>query len=181
MRVYIDMDGVIVNLISGWIPYLNKITGKNLSHGDIDIRSVEKKFGVSHYIAGKPLREKMFWESLPPYPGAVEAVKRIHNLGIEIYVSTTPFTTSPSCCWGKKKWFENHLYFLPYNRLIFIYDKYLLDGDAIIDDKPENIIKFNGRRILWDQPWNRNLNSDVLPQWFSRAHNWREVESLLCQ
>jgi 5'(3')-deoxyribonucleotidase len=174
MRIFLDMDGVIVDLMSGWMPYLNNITAKNIKVEDVNIWGIEKVFGVPFSKARKPLHRPQFWQDLLPYPGAVEFVKELHDRGHEVYIATSPFP-SDNCMWGKKEWVENHLPFLPSSCLCILHDKFLLRGDMMVDDKPENLIKFEGLRVLFSQPWNRKLNLGVMPQWFWRVGNYVQI------
>jgi 5'(3')-deoxyribonucleotidase len=174
MRIYLDMDGVIVDLMSGWMPYLNTITAKNLKVEDVNMWGVETVWGVPFSKASKPLHRPQFWQDLLPYPGAVEFVRELHDKGHQVYMATQPFP-SENCMWGKKEWIENHLPFLPPNRLIIIEDKYLLRGDMLVDDKPENLFRFEGLRVLFSQPWNQKLKSNMLASWFWRVGNYNQI------
>lgn len=174
MRVYFDMDGVLVDLMAGWMPYLNEVTGKNLTYKDVDMWGIEEVYGIPFSEAQIPLHQPGFWESLPPYPGAVEYVLSLHSRGYQIYIATTPFP-SDNCAWEKKLWVEEHLPFLHYSRLVLVHDKHILQGDALIDDKPENLDGFMGKRILFNQPWNVNLNGKLKEHMFLRVDTWRDI------
>lgn len=180
MRVYFDMDGVLADLLHGWLPYLNEITGKNLTHADVDMWGLEKVYGIPFSKIRKPLHKPGFWENLPPYPGAIEYVLNLHSRGYQIYIATTPFP-SDNCAWEKKLWFEQHLPFLAPTRLILIHDKHLLWGDALIDDKPENLVGFMGKRILMNQPWNVKLNDGLKEHMFLRVNTWRDITVTLME
>lgn len=181
MRVFLDMDGVLVDLLADWLPYLNEITGKNLEYGDINMYGLESVYGIPFSKIRKPLHKPGFWENLPMYPGADEFVAKLVKYGHEVYIATTPFPAE-LCCWGKKQWVKKNLPFIPLDRVIFIHDKHLLRGDAMVDDKPQNMVGFPGMRILFDQPWNQpaNLKKDGLKwYYFQRAFNFDEVFCML--
>jgi len=177
MKIYLDMDGVLADLMAGWMPYLNEVSGRNLAVEDVDMWGIEHVYGIPFSKARKPLHREGFWEGLPPYPGAVAFVKRLDQLGHMVYIATAPFP-SDKCMWGKKMWFENHLRFLPPSRLIILHDKHLLRGDMLVDDKPENLTKFPGLRVLFNQPWNRTLNKGLMESWYIRVSSFKEVVSI---
>jgi 5'(3')-deoxyribonucleotidase len=174
MRIFLDMDGVIVDLMAGWMPYLNLTTGKDLKVEDVNMWGLEKVYGIPFSKIRKPLHRASFWEDLPPYPGAVEFVRELHNSGHEVYISTAPFP-SDKCMWGKKMWVEDHLPFLPASRLCILHDKHLLQGDMMVDDKPENLAKFEGLRVIFSQPWNLKLNPGMMESWFWRVGNYTQI------
>ena len=54
--------------------------------------------------------------------------------------------------------------------------KHLVDGDVLIDDRPENVVsfyrtRFNRIGILLDQPWNSNTELTIL----DRAKTWEDI------
>lgn len=180
MRLYFDLDGVLVDLMAGWLPYLNEITGKDLTAKDVNMWGLENVYGIPFSKIRKPLHRPGFWENLPPYPGGVATVKVLHRLGYEVYIATAPFP-SENCMWEKRLWVEKHLPFLDPANIIIIPKKHLLDGDnaALVDDKPENLSKFGGLKILWDQPWNKELPEGHLEWWYKRIESWDRLLELI--
>lgn len=178
MIIYLDMDGVLVDLMHGWLPYLNELTGRNLKEEDIDMWGLEKVYDLPFSKIRKPLHRKGFWEELPPYPGAVEFVETLDNMGHTVYIATAPFP-SDVCMWGKKLWVEEHLPFLAPTRINILHDKHLLRGDMMVDDKPENLIQFKGNRILFHQPWNLNLTTGLMESCFTRVFGYSDILALL--
>jgi 5'(3')-deoxyribonucleotidase len=45
----------------------------------------------------------------------------------------------------------------------------------MVEDKPENIAKFVGLRVLFSQPWNQKLNPGMLESWFWRVGNYAQI------
>ena len=180
MIIYLDMDGVLVNLMHGWLPYLNELTGKNLVVEDLDMWGLENVYDLPFSKIRKPLHREGFWENLPPYDGAVEFVQTLDDMGHTVYIATAPFPSSV-CAWGKKQWFEEHLYFLSHTRLILIHDKHRLAGDMMVDDKPENLLAFNGKGVIFNQPWNQDLNTGLLESWFIRVNTYSDILAMLGQ
>lgn len=160
--------------MAGWLPYLNKISGRDLAEKDVHMWGLEHVYNLPFSKVRKPLHKPGFWEMLPPYPGAVEFVKKLTEVGYDVYIATAPFP-SENCMWEKKKWVDRVLYWLPPTRTIFIHDKHILEGDMLIDDKPENLVSFTGTRVLFDRPWNRNLRTGILEKWFIRVTQYSDI------
>lgn len=178
MRIYLDMDGVLVDLMHGWLPWLNEKSGLDLTSADVDMWGLEKVYPLPFSTIRRPLHKKGFWEGLPPYEGAVSFVQVLDAMGHEVYLATAPFP-SDVCMWGKKTWFEHHLDFLPPSRLIIVHDKHVLRGDMLVDDKPENLLQFRGDRVLFNQPWNLNLTTGIMESWFTRVYGYSDILALL--
>lgn len=110
-RVFIDMDGVIVDFRG----YREKLG----LHGDV----VKKMPGA--YLAMEPI------------PGALEAVRELIAMGWEVWIATKPPTGVAWAYSDKAQWIYNHLPELE-RRIIMTHDKGLLGdyGDYLLDDRP---------------------------------------------
>ena len=148
--LYFDMDGVLVNFMSGF----EKL--------DADIREKHKDMEDLDEIEG-------IFALMDPQPGALEAVKKLAP-HYDIYVlSTSPWNnaTGPA---DKLAWIKKHFQYGPgeednyfYKKVIFSHNKHLNKGDYLIDDREKNGAKnFEGEHILFDeskpeQEWERVL------------------------
>lgn len=178
MRIYVDMDGVIVNLMHGWLPALNEMTGRDVTVEDVYMWGLEHVYDIPFNKLRKPLHKPGFWVNLPPYKDAINFIETLENMGHQVYIATAPFP-SENCAHEKKAWFEINLPFLPHNRLILIHDKHLLKGAMLVDDKPQNLTRFDGMRVLFDQPWNRQLTTGLLEAWYIRVSTFSDILALL--
>jgi 5'(3')-deoxyribonucleotidase len=110
-RVFVDMDGVIVDFDA----YKTEMcmTGEEL-----------KK------VRGAYLR-------MPAIPGAVAAVRSLIGMGFEVWIATKPPTGIPYAYADKVSWILEHLPELK-RRIIVTHDKGLLgdDRDYLCDDRP---------------------------------------------
>lgn len=123
-RVFVDLDGVVVDFDR----YMRE-TG---------LTSGEVKTMPGAYL------------SMPPIPGAIEAVRSLIGMGYEVWIATKPPTGIPYAYADKAAWVMEHLPELS-RRIIITHDKGLL-GDArdiLIDDRPHkaNCTSFKGRLI----------------------------------
>jgi len=118
-----------------------------------------------------------FIRSLPLVDGGTKAVKQIAEMGHVIYICTSPLNNYYNCVKEKYEWIEEHLGFEWTKKLILTKDKTLIQGDILIDDKPEvkGVAKPVWEHIIFDKPYNRKTNHAKRMNW----KNWREVLNLI--
>lgn len=123
-RIFIDMDGVIVDFDS--------YAGRLNAPGD----QVKKMPGA--YL------------EMEPMPGALNAVRSLIGMGYECWAATKPPTGISWAYGDKAEWIFRNLPELK-RKLIITHDKGLLGdlGDFLIDDRPHkaNCVKFQGHLI----------------------------------
>ncbi len=125
-RVFVDMDGVIVDFAA----YMQ-------SSG---LTAAEIKHQPGAYLA------------MPPIDGALEAVRSVIDLGFEVWIATKPPTGIAYAYADKAAWIFQHLPELE-RRLIITHDKGLLGdaGDYLCDDRPHraNCANFPGTLLAF--------------------------------
>jgi hypothetical protein len=130
--------------------------------------------------------------SIPPVPGAAEAMQAWHHAGCDVHIITgrPPQTHDASC-----NWLQTHR--MPYTDISFV-DKYgrghtnvqgvnqmtLDDLQAcrfalIVDDSPD-MAQFFGQNMnqivaVFDRPWNQELGPVESQSNVVRCHNWDHV------
>ena len=140
--IFIDMDGVLVDMESGMNEWSIKLGIPTKELFDKDF------YHIPH-----------FYRHLPVYPGAQEAFNRICDK-YEVYILTAPSWENPSCYMDKRLWVEEYLGEKAYKRLIISNDKSLFTGKALIDDRTKyGVTKFNGEHI--------HFNTERFPDWES--------------
>lgn len=124
MRVFIDMDGVIVDF--------DRFRDERGLTGD------EVKAMPGAYL------------DMPAIPGAIEAVRSVIGMGFEVWLATKPPTGIPHAYSDKAAWVLKHLPELK-RRIIITHDKGLLGSpaDVLCDDRPHkaNCMQFPGRLL----------------------------------
>lgn len=136
--VYIDMDGVLVDLV-GYI-YQKYV---NFTIGDVIDRD------TTPFYDAKPIK------------GAIDAFKFLFNdPRFEPYIlSTAPWSNVESLT-AKRVWVEKFIGYTATKRLILTHRKDLMIGDYLIDDRPNNgAAEFKGEWI--------NFGSEQYPDWAS--------------
>jgi 5'(3')-deoxyribonucleotidase len=110
-RVFIDMDGVIV-----------------------DFEAFMRRYGMT---ADQVKRQPGAYLAMPAIPGAIAAVRSIIGAGYEVWIATKPPTGVPYAYSDKAAWIIRHLPELS-QRIIVTHHKGMLGrpSDWLIDDRP---------------------------------------------
>ena len=108
-----------------------------------------------------------FIKSLPEIPGSINALKDIESRGHKIFICTAPLNVYQNCVLEKYEWIEEHIGFEWTKKLILTKDKTLVQGDVLIDDKPEvtGAAKPVWEHIVFDKPYNRHTNHSKRMTW----------------
>lgn len=98
------------------------------------------------------------YRSMQPIPGAIDAVRRVIDMGYEVWIATKPPSNNTAAYSEKAEWVTEHIPELA-NRVIVTHDKGLLGGpaDYLIDDRPHkaNCEDFQGQLLVYsvDYQW----------------------------
>jgi cytidylate kinase/5'(3')-deoxyribonucleotidase len=132
--LYIDLDGVVCDFDKA----INDV------YPDLKYLSiVDKELSIENIIRENP----SFFENLPPYEGAIDAVKKLFNL-YDVYFLSTPMWSIPESYKGKRIWIEKYFGQLSKKRLILTHRKDLVIGNYLVDDRlMHGSEKFNGKHI----------------------------------
>ena len=185
MKIAVDIDGVLLDLIGRFCNIYNKEFNTNKTAKDITRWEFFKDWKVSeeliYAIFHKAYKDSM---SLPlideSAPRILKELNKKHHVDL-VTARNIDF----------KQYLLERLNSLDikkgihYRKLIHVetkpYDlKLQLNHDIIIDDNPnlvESIIVFNYKTLLlYDQPWNQNLkeNGNV-----KRVYNWSQIRKLI--
>lgn len=170
----IDMDSVIVDLMTEWHERYNRAYGDDLSVERIHCWQTENyvkpECGKKIYDI---LDEPGLFRHLKPLPDALDVLERL-NAEYDLLIVTSSRTHAYT---EKEQWVAEHLPFLPKENLIFAHRKDMIRGDLLFDDAPHNLRAFtaSGRvAVAMDYPYNRDV--DV-----PRVTNWREFEAWLAE
>ena len=142
-RLFIDMDGVLVNFQSG----IDKLDEKTKAEYESHLDDVPGIFAL-----------------MDPMLGAVEAVHRLAEK-YDLYILSTAPWNNPTAWRDKLNWVKKHFGGCDgdvfYKRLILSHHKNLCQGDFLIDDRPNKCgaDQFVGEVI--------HFNSEKFPDWKS--------------
>jgi 5'-nucleotidase len=183
MIVFVDMDGVAADIIPYWLYRYNTDFQDDLSYEDITCWGLEK---LVKPLCGEHIRDYLddpgFFAKARVIDGSIDALRDISDKGHKVYFATHTPETSRTAYYEKCTWADRHFPFIGGDHVIAVKDKSVLLGDVLIDDKPENLVAFQGRRVLYDQPWNRSFLEGA--SWFTqyavkRGKDWLEAKKII--
>ena len=172
MKIALDVDGVLADVIVSWINYNNSIRPEILK-SDVTSWDFWKKFQINRYDFYSELSACWKnWQSIPPTEAKLSQItKNLLNFGqVDIVTAREKSTDS-----FVKAWLDFHK--ISYDNYVSVIDgpfKATLDYDFFIDDSPLNasqLIKNEKKLFLYSQPWNQHISD---PQVY-RISNFSEI------
>ena len=185
-RLFLDMDNVITDYSYSACEWFNKELGRPKYKGEypVDLMpenikdySMWKNYYLPKNI-GKPLQEQMFedsefWRTMDPITGSLNYIRKL-NSKYEVYIATAA-KYNDVCVQEKVDWIKKHLPFIHEERLVFSMNKSILYGDILVDDFWKYLLQFEGRCVLFLQPYNESR----FDQFGYAVSGWRELWELL--
>ena len=167
--IAIDMDQVLADLLSDLVAYINVYDDPFLKEEDILCWDISKYSNTQNNVY-RHLDYELF-RNLDVIEGSQRAVEELTKK-YEVYVVTTA-TNHPESLKAKLEWLTEHFPFIPHSNVVLCGNKNIIKADIMIDDGIHNLETFEGMKILFDAPHNRNDNR------FIRVMNWEEIERKL--
>jgi 5'(3')-deoxyribonucleotidase len=167
----VDLDDTINNLVDVWVSVYNKKHNDNLKVEQITDWNIcdHTKIGTKMYdllFDGEVLNE------LDIQPHCKEALEWAN----EFYDIKIVTATCVQNLLSKLNFVKKVLPFINEKSFCMVYDKYILQGDIIIDDRIDNILNFNGVKILYAKPWNMKYPTQLR---ILREESWLEIKKRL--
>ncbi|MDE1861434.1 MAG: hypothetical protein KGI33_00825 [Thaumarchaeota archaeon] len=159
MRIGLDVDGVLADVIQSWLLYNNNVR-TNILKSDILEWDFWKRYGIDKFDFYTEL--SMCWKSwdkIPPTEAGIsQASKDLSKIGTVDIVTAREDSTHEDV----KKWLKMHdVVFKNYVGVSEGIEKAMLDYDVFIDDSPINAKSMLARQksvILYSQPWNMHFD-----------------------
>ncbi len=159
MRIALDVDGVLADVIRAWLLYNNRVR-TTISKSDISEWDFWKKYDIDKYDFYKEL--SMCWKSwkdIPPTETNISfASKELAKIGTVDIVTAREDSTHDDV----KNWLKMHdVAFKNYVGVAEGIEKAKLDYDVFIDDSSINaktILEREKSVILYSQPWNLDFS-----------------------
>ena len=163
MKIALDVDGVLADVIISWMNYSDSIRQK-ITKNQITNWEFWKEFQINpfDFYSELSLCWKN-WMSIPTTEKNLSSItKSLSSIGqVDIVTARERSTDS-----FVKSWLDYHD--ISYNNYVSVIDgpmKAELDYDVFIDDSPLNVEKFltnNKKVILYSQPWNEHVSDDQI-------------------
>ena len=172
MKIGIDFDGVMNNMLETWVEWLNKEHGTKVKAEDVTEWELAKKFPyLEKSDLFKPLNTPEFWDEVTIKHEAPEVIEKLIAEGHEIYVITSShYKTLP---YKLKKCLFAHFPYLTKENVIVTYNKSLINVDLMLDDGAHNLKDFKSIKVVFDTPYNRDFEGDY------RVATWKEFYILV--
>lgn len=171
MKILIDCDDVIWDLITPWLEkynhtYNDTLTVSQITDWDIT-KFVKPECGRKIYN----LLDNYIYDSVIEIPHAKETIDWLRTKGHNIFFVTSGFHFRKAA-FLVKHGFSLAKHTLYADDIIFCRDKSMINGDAIIDDRMKNL---TGHRIklLYQRPWNK---SEPPTHGIIQVCNWLEIQ-----
>ncbi|MCL2699455.1 MAG: hypothetical protein FWE68_04005 [Defluviitaleaceae bacterium] len=159
LRILVDLDEVLNNLLDCWVDYLNERHNTNANPQDLKVWNVNALFpALTAEEADRPLYEDALWKRLSPRAGSVEYLKKFIDDGHDVLVVTASvYQTIPA----KMNWLFDNYPYLSWENVIITKRKQLIQADILIDDGIHNLEGGNYFKILFDSPNNRHYDAEA--------------------
>ncbi|KAM9750543.1 5'(3')-deoxyribonucleotidase, cytosolic type isoform 2-T2 [Dama dama] len=142
VRVLVDMDGVLADFEAGLLRgFLQRFPGEPY----VPLEERRGFLAREQYRALRPdLADKVasvyeapgFFLDLEPIPGALEAMREMNDMqDTQVFICTSPLMKYDHCVAEKYRWVEKHLGPQFVEHIIMTWDKTVISGDILIDDK----------------------------------------------
>ena len=173
-RICVDMDEVMADTLAEHLRRYNQAFDEALRPEDLAGKGI---------WAGTPLDRQQqlrafldaedFFEDLPIIPDAQPVLRELSER-YNIYIATQAMAV-PNSLGSKFRWLQRHFPFIPAQHYVFCGDKSILRADFLIDDLPKNLLRFEGRGLLFTAPHNVDATG------FVRVDNWQDVHRYFTQ
>ena len=189
MKISVDCDDVLSDSVFSYIGLANALYGFELN--EKNYHPVWQRWENEW---GKEVRDKLYVlahsdilnVSMRPVLGAVEAIKKIRELGVEMVIITSRGTPTKDATkqWVRKYFSDSFSKIIHCNGYVKkIKDKHeycFEEGVTLhIEDNPliaENLANKGILNLLLDKPWNRSL---VRNKYIVRVKDWEEIVTFI--
>lgn len=193
VRIFCDIDDTLWDLLPYWINYNNVEymsyypDTPQCEYLSTDLNEYTS-WDMSDKFSNDIYREKFYsflshdelWDTIYVPDKRIITLKKINELEyVDLYIVTS---MKPEHSYKLKK-FKKVFPFIKDKQIITCHDKWLLNGDIWIDDKPETLDKCRkcagGRTIKINKPYNKFIHSDLVINDFSELCDNEEFNQIL--
>lgn len=178
MRILIDMDSILADLLDPWLSTWNKEhSGQGLTVADVHSFDLHKCLSYPHENSlsiYEIITRPGFFEKLQPLPGAIASVEKL-MLNNECYIASTADTSHSYM--EKIKWLKKYLPAFTKKQIFLTGAKHMIQADVLIDDSPANATAYrnawpDSQILTIKYPYNAECKAYDL-----KANNWKYTEA----
>ena len=176
MRIALDIDDILCDLVPTGIKLYNAEMGKHIALDDITSFHLHECLDpqdadmILNIFEGQAI-----YNYLNPIPDAQWGLETLMKQGHRVFLATaTPYRSFAN----KVDWVCKHFPCITSDDIIRIQDKSLLNTDIMVDDKLDNLTKNLCNRVVLDYPWNRNKTKEYVYD-LHRAYNWVDIIDII--
>ncbi len=165
------MDGVLADTDAGFVKKWRQLYETEVPFDVVDrshfFMSPESNATKNSSEANKIFKQPDFWIDLEPKHGAFEAVEYMHETGHEVFILTSAGIRYPLAASEKYEWVARHFGLDMVSRLIITPAKHMVQGDILIDDRPQLMFieQASWEHVLYDTPYNAKVTDKRRLTW----------------
>lgn len=177
MIILVDMDGVLAHWDRAYSLRLKEISPEAPDYipGKRDSYNIFEGF-EGHLEDAFEALNTVNYAKLDFIRGCKKAIKEMIKDGHDVFICTAPTITNYSCASDKIAWVRRHFGDKMANRTIITYDKTVVHGDYLIDDKPSIsgvVTNPSWKHIVFTASYNKNVQSEL------RMNSWSEWKDVV--
>lgn len=178
--ILFDMDGVIFDLLTPWLDWINndydiqsrlfmdgrRVNGESLNFKPEHVTQwdVAKSLGLTNEEAYRFFKNPFMYRSIKPIEGAIESLEYLCEAGLPLKICTAGIEHVQP----RIEKIKEYMPWWPVRDIVFTKDKASVRGRVLIDDKIQNLLDFdsvNGVSICYDQPYNQDYKGLRVKNW----------------
>lgn len=163
--IFVDMDGVLVDLLPAWLEVYHDVGGEHV------LAEAITSYRWEDSVLNKELFLQAINSGIPfhiarPLPEAVEGFRALGELTPHVHVVTKMGELGSRGYDAKLGWMWRFIHpALSKDQISFNSAKHLMAGDYLIEDAPENVARWlnsnpAAQAFLVDQPYNREYTHE---------------------
>ena len=169
MTILVDIDSTITNFSETLLCCLNDTYNTKYNYNDIAFYNWFEKTFVKPWL---PTEYEFFWDDVEVNPAAVTTIERWVKQGNQVYLCTASHFNDMLGYKIRRTLEPFNPELINERNVIIAHDKSAIIGDAMIDDCINNLDNFNGLRICFAQPWNKEYRG-------SRSCSWETINKII--
>lgn len=170
MTILVDIDSTLTNFGEMLLFANNQLHNTNYRYTDI---TSYDWFDKTFPNPWKPTEYQCFWNTVEVNPAAVTAIERWARQGYKVYVCTASHFNNMLGYKIKRTLEPFNSELINERNIIIAQDKSAIMGDTMVDDCVDNLVNFEGARICFAQPWNKDYGGSL------RFSDWNKINEAI--